>query len=345
MFLLYFMWRLRKLSGITVVYHGRIQPQRCSNFTEGRLIHAADMTRWHGSPGLWYLIDGVTPPQDYCRTLLVTSPNKDIWWEFAKQQSWRRTMPVWSIDEIERCRRLCFPRADKGLVEEAYKQWGGIARYVLEKLRDEPAQQLLSEAIVSANLKTLVDFAGAREAFSDQVSHRLLHFSVRPDFITERLVFASDFVATSVYQLLFQRQQAELQRLLQTSSGTHALAAFRGIFFEELAHTVLGHGATLRARSLAMGRSLAEERWEQSASTKVFVRAAELVDMSPGTYGRPATGSTGHRRGVSAPTVRHREGHRFAAPTTPACAAVCRSLPAQLSLLHRTQQTEKKEGS
>jgi len=42
-------------------------------------------------------------------------------------------MPRWNYDEIELCRRMLFEKLDQSLVQELFRRWGGIPRFVLSR--------------------------------------------------------------------------------------------------------------------------------------------------------------------------------------------------------------------
>ena len=41
---------------------------------------------------------------------------------------------MWSLEELEKCRKVLYPTVSPKTVMERYAQFGGVARFVLEKL-------------------------------------------------------------------------------------------------------------------------------------------------------------------------------------------------------------------
>ena len=116
------------------------------------------------------ICDGMTPPICPAFTVLITSPRRERWKEFAKCVGARRLFfPVFSRHEIEDMRRACFPRlsgaeAEAGVLER-FGRWGGIPRYVLAKL-DKKSQGLLESAVTRVNIN---EFFNRRIVFRDDL--------------------------------------------------------------------------------------------------------------------------------------------------------------------------------
>lgn len=105
-------------------------------------------------------------------------------------------------------------------------RWGGIPRYVLEKLQ-AVEQGLLKEAIDSTPLKTLVDSVGS-PASPTEASHKLIHLRVTENFQTRVMKMASTYVAAEVAYRLWKNEQANLKLFLSASGGEGSIAALRG---------------------------------------------------------------------------------------------------------------------
>ncbi|KAG6971494.1 hypothetical protein JG687_00001989 [Phytophthora cactorum] len=93
-------------------------------------------------------------------------------------------MPVWSKQEILKCRELMYSDIPVAVVQDCFRRWGGIACYVLRFAQVESQQVLLEEAINIVDLDWLVKACGRLDADDAQVSHRLVHYRVSKQFIS-----------------------------------------------------------------------------------------------------------------------------------------------------------------
>lgn len=78
-----------------------------------------------------FICDGIKPPIEGMPTVLITSPQREIWWQFHKDGCRNLFMPVWTLDELLSCRILIFPDVDEHRVKHSFMKWGGVARHVL----------------------------------------------------------------------------------------------------------------------------------------------------------------------------------------------------------------------
>ena len=175
------------------------------------------------------ICDGVKPPVCSAFTVLITSPVRERWKEFAKCAGARRLFfPVFSRREIEDMRRACFPQlsgaeAEAG-VQGRYEKWGGIPRYVLCNL-DIDSQTILDSAVSSVDVNELFKKLGARELESESsTSHRLVHLKPAGEaadgtfahpgdansYLIERSELGSPYIKRAVFEAL---NDQELQRL------------------------------------------------------------------------------------------------------------------------------------
>jgi len=60
-----------------------------------------------GDPLTIWLADAVAPDPAYGPTVLTTSPNKEIYQDFIRRGASYLYMPVWTLDELRSCKRLC----------------------------------------------------------------------------------------------------------------------------------------------------------------------------------------------------------------------------------------------
>uniref|UniRef100_K3WFE9 Uncharacterized protein n=1 Tax=Globisporangium ultimum (strain ATCC 200006 / CBS 805.95 / DAOM BR144) TaxID=431595 RepID=K3WFE9_GLOUD len=110
-----------------------------------------------------------------------------------------------------KCRDVLYQNLDVSMVNNHFRQWGGIAWYVLERARSSRQQRLLEKAIDAADLDSLVDSCGRQlDANEAQISHSLLHFRVNMDFDMEYAVFVSEHVRHEVYKRLYETDKPKL---------------------------------------------------------------------------------------------------------------------------------------
>ncbi|OQR82290.1 crinkler (CRN) family protein, partial [Thraustotheca clavata] len=90
-----------------------------------------DFNRILSQTTTYYIVDGVKPLYCPAKTILVTSPRRSIWFEFNKTNSQTCYMPVWTMQEVLKCRELMYTNVSEVIVQDCFHRWGGIARYVL----------------------------------------------------------------------------------------------------------------------------------------------------------------------------------------------------------------------
>jgi hypothetical protein len=204
----------------------------------------------------WYLVDESVFPGPWrveARTLVFSSPKRDNYRLILKATaSTIRYLPVWRWDEIEACRQLLYPRdavRTADAVQEAYLRWGGIPRFVLEKLADASAQMQLESAIVSStNLSLLVRAVGEIDS-APESSHRISHIATSAPYVQTTVTFGSDYIKARVTELLLRHQREELFSFVSRESSP-LFAQMRGDCFEALAHETLAAGGDFRTRLL-----------------------------------------------------------------------------------------------
>ena len=207
------------------------------------------------------ICDGVKPPVCSAFTVLITSPVRERWKEFAKCVDARRLFfPVFSLREIDDMRRACFPHlsgaeAEAG-VRERYEKWGGIPRYVLAKL-DKDSQDLLDSAVTRVNINELFNKLGARELESDVgTSHRLVHLKPEGEaadgafappgdadsYLIARSELGSPYIKRAVFEALDDQELQRLDALLTRVRTSPAAARLYGDIFEQAALQAHKHG-------------------------------------------------------------------------------------------------------
>lgn len=145
----------------------------------------------------WYLVDTKKPLRYEAITILVSSPNPRYYKEFLKFPCTTiRYMPIWSLDEIYYCRNILFPDIEENEMLNRFDRWGGIPRFVLEKIGDKASNNSLEKAIVTSDLKKCIMSIGEIDS-PDDASHRILHI-VTTDYCSTTIMFSSIYVAEKV---------------------------------------------------------------------------------------------------------------------------------------------------
>ena len=163
-------WEARRRSSRTLIQGGRVLEGSLTDFK-------ADLA----DTRTWYLVDEAVPPgatEVEARTLVFSSPKRENYKDTLKATaSTILYLPVWSWDEIESCRRMLYPKdavRTAEAVQDAYLRWGGIPRFVLEKVADKSAQKQLERAIASStNLSLLLNAVGEIDA-APELPHAFL---------------------------------------------------------------------------------------------------------------------------------------------------------------------------
>jgi hypothetical protein len=230
--------------GATVVYESGGSQKRFL-FSNDKVVAGSqqDFIRILDEPTTYYIVDAVKPPYYSAKTILLTSPRRSIWYEFNKTNCQSCYMPVWSSNEILKCRELMYSDTPENVVQDCFRRWGGIARYVLRFAQVDDQQVLLEKAIEIVDLDWLVNACGKLDANDAQVSHRLLHYRVSKRFNNECFVFASQYVQQLVYKRLYDKDKRKLLEFI-------ALAVLRGHLFEGHVHSVLPRSGTFQVRRL-----------------------------------------------------------------------------------------------
>ncbi|GBC15922.2 hypothetical protein GLOIN_2v1641704 [Rhizophagus irregularis DAOM 181602=DAOM 197198] len=121
----------------------------------------------------WYIVDGKSPDDSEAKTILICSSLKSHYKVFDNRIPEIRYMPVWSWNEINKCRTDIFTHLNEDKVRELYIKWGGIPRYILEGIHAKGIQKQLDEAINTCNESIFKYIEG--DIAKDDISHKLIH--------------------------------------------------------------------------------------------------------------------------------------------------------------------------
>ena len=208
------------------------------------------------------IVDAVEPPLCFdALTILITSPRRDVYWTFSKSEGTTfRFMPVFSLDEMLKCRHVSFSETvGVETVHALFARWGGVVRFVLQKASDSTQQALLESALESVNLKMVQEAIGSLDA-ADDVCHRLIHVDVTDlhSLMHKRAQIASMYVAERVIDHLVRTECDALLSFLRASAGEPITGGLRGNLFEAYAHRIIRCGGNFSVRTLDASKLIAE---------------------------------------------------------------------------------------
>ncbi|OAJ39250.1 hypothetical protein BDEG_23112 [Batrachochytrium dendrobatidis JEL423] len=145
----------------------------------------------------FYVIDGRTsePLISSCIVLFMSSPRSEWYKEFVKQKMAKEwDFPVWTLNELQACRRHCYPDVPIETTNERYRMYGGVARSVFD-IVSNPMEEALADVDavkgvrnigftikLSANTHTLL-----HTIVSDDGQYEFLHVDIASRYIGEQL--------------------------------------------------------------------------------------------------------------------------------------------------------------
>uniref|UniRef100_A0A7S0WNW8 Crinkler (CRN) family protein n=1 Tax=Chlamydomonas leiostraca TaxID=1034604 RepID=A0A7S0WNW8_9CHLO len=287
-FLFYLMFTLATtLAQPVVVLHIR-GLQRVLCFTGSTVLTGTLRDFYHqlDDPKTWYLVDEVEPVFCRAKTVLVSSPNRNIYHAFLKQRgATQRFMPVWTKDEIDLCRARLHTELEQEVVDDLWAKWGGRPRYVLEKALDPVVQASLDFAIYSCpDVMTLVRSL-SEHGRVDKASDRLLTIEVGEDYATTRMAFASSYIAEGMSAQPLMNKQEEVQMWLRATEDNTIFGSLRGVLFERLAHRALQEGGEFDFRDLD-GPEQGKVTITRSPLMPPFRSLGEVSQIPAGVYAR-----------------------------------------------------------
>jgi len=239
---LYCIYRALK-DGKTVVYRSRKVPKDYTIYEGDSMKSVESFPRdILESPNTLYVVDAMAPESTRCPTVLVTSPNKDIWYEYSKEPgcvmkwfgTWKRG------DELELLRLHCFPDVDVNLYKEKLALWGYVPRLTLTQVHSPWTSPSFMESLVgSFDPSTLIESSTIHETGKDDTSHRLIHIVPDSEFNQVSREFASEEIGEGVFAALKRRHKVQLETFMQTAfelGNNRFMGGLWGYIFEK--HTI-----------------------------------------------------------------------------------------------------------
>ncbi|GIM15305.1 hypothetical protein Vretimale_18130 [Volvox reticuliferus] len=199
----------------------------------------------------WWIVDMATATERDANTVVLSSPARERYKEFLKLHGATALyMPIWTDEEIEKCRLQLYPSLDDAMVRTLMSKWGNIPRYVLEKAMDEVAQSSLDDAITTCKWEDIMACIGMPDSARD-ASHKLVHLEVVGDQYNKKVMMpASQYVAQQIVAKMGNGHMRLLKDLVHLSINFPSYAAAAGVFFETYAHRRLQQGGSFQVRQL-----------------------------------------------------------------------------------------------
>ena len=265
---LYILWRAL-MEGKTVIYKTRERDAKAFLFRDDKVFTVPQIAYIPeiSEPSTILIVDGLEPPSENAFTLLITSPLRERWKEFVKTKGVQELVfPVFSLDEMLKLRASAFDSdvgCDESSVVMRYAKWGGSVRHVLTH-PEETWQINLTNNAANMTLEQLKASCGyAAKDRAAEAQHNVLHLKAACELEDSELLpadprfyyfshgeLASLYVHELVYRQLREREFANLCDFLRASGGTPALAALRGVQYEQFALGALAKGGTFEVKLL-----------------------------------------------------------------------------------------------
>jgi hypothetical protein len=263
MFALYHGWAtLQREGGVTtIVYDYVVEASRklrvIVEWGAARSVEPRLLERLLYAQTTLYIADGTAPSESSCRTLVVTSPKRDVWKEWAKVRDVTELfIPPFDAHEIKSCRSLCFPTLDEASVLQAFDLWGGSARLVLRhhaKAAKSAFQREMAASLTFDALEcTVHDLASIGSASADTPQHVVHMIPDDSSLLSFHLRFASRHMSEIFYTLLQSAGEERIRRFLAASETSPSMGTLRGQVFERLALSTLCRAGVVAIKELGV---------------------------------------------------------------------------------------------
>ena len=210
-------------------------------------------------PISFYVVDGrdASPlSSSSCVCLFLSSPRSENFKDYVKQrkaQVWY--FPIWTYEELETCRTLCYSVFPKNILLERYRVYGGVARFMFidcrlgnEYVRKDPTDMEAALADVEA-VKGVRAVGHPTKIF--ETTHTLLHVIVGEDSQGHPYQFLFvDIASKYVGEQLWDRHYSQMITNLQGMFGGSPNEISRHLF-EIYGHRIFSKGGKiLKCRDL-----------------------------------------------------------------------------------------------
>lgn len=162
-------------------------------------------------PNTWILMDdsNMFELSKPFRIVLTCAPSRDIFESFILRKTLSLFMPVWAYGEIALVNHVIRTDMDRALVQERFKVWGGIPRYVF---KSENVTSDLDLKQIDLALGKLNVVEAIQDIFSfppDSFCHRILHIVPKADSFS--LNFASPLIVQKLLNRLTKQKEWDVE--------------------------------------------------------------------------------------------------------------------------------------
>jgi hypothetical protein len=196
----------------------------------------------------FYVIDGKESRAlvSQCKTLFISSTRDEHFKYYRNQRKAKLWyFPVWTLEELDQCRKKCYPVQPVEVLKERFRIYGGVARYAFfdctdstQYARQDPSE--MDDALVDADAIKGLAAAGNPTAMFP-TSHTLLHMIIGEkdahDYQFLHMDFASDYVEEQLWVRSFQTMIQNFQQIFLSAPEQIS----RGLF-ENYCHFLFSKG-------------------------------------------------------------------------------------------------------
>lgn len=195
------------------------------------------------------------PGLDDTSAVLATSPRRDILKEYHKlvPEPIVFFMPLWSRQELEYVAKNLYPERLRDWAER-YDLLGGVARYVLQHVAQEP-RQIISRAIKSCSLDDCIRIVGQDSVISSSsnVLQTLVHLHSEPPYTSTSVQFASKAIMDMLAREKVLISKEKIETVLSSLTDNPLSASLGGHIFQHHAIEMLSKGGEFKYRKLVHG--------------------------------------------------------------------------------------------
>ena len=280
-FLVYFLWRLvRENKRVLFIYH----PKMIYYDGKGKILRLTtlpseeDFEFWNMD--LWSLFDAkgkleqdlLSIPSELCKTVVSTSPRRELLNEFQKESSLKwMYMPIWSKSEL-RTISCMYPRDLDW--EKRFSVLGGIPRLVLQKT-EEDSISLLDEACRTCSLDECLKVTRSGTSITEKmkVLQCLVHITSSHPYVVPSVRFASAKALEVVVKEKAAEAYSTMTTLLKACDRNPLTATLCRHLYEEHAIKQFEIGGTFTCRKVHDAKTKVAEVGEFTISIRKQERA------------------------------------------------------------------------
>ena len=232
----------------------------------------------------YYIFDarkGATPLLVGAKSVVASSPNRDNYKDFEKQNPVKYYMPIWSLTELSLLREHCFKEeVAQEEMEDRFSYYGGVPRSCLVGTFEKGNWQSIIDDC--ADVGTVMKMIGrSTVADSDKalIHHRLVHLVPSEDYKRVTLQFGSQKICDAF--LMAHHKNVEEAFIFFIKTKTDAIyAGLRGQLFEAYAHRIIAAGGSFKILNLTDVTATTTELVLPPADIEYFSDIPKIVSFN-----------------------------------------------------------------